>query len=106
MATKLYVGGLPYATTDDQLKDHFSAAGNVASAQIIMDKFSGRSKGFGFVEMASDEEAQKAIEMFNGQDFGGRNLTVNEARPKTDSPRGGGGGGFRGGRGGGRRDNY
>ena len=106
MATKLYVGGLPYATTDDQLKDHFSAAGNVASAQIIMDKFSGRSKGFGFVEMASDEEAQKTIEMFNGQDFGGRNLTVNEARPKTDSPRGGGGGGFRGGRGGGRRDNY
>ena len=107
MATKLYVGGLPYATTDDQLKDHFSASGNVASAQIIMDKFSGRSKGFGFVEMASDEEAQKAIEMFNGQDFGGRNLTVNEARPKTDSPRGGGGGGgFRGGRGGGRRDNY
>ena len=61
MATKLYVGGLPYATTDDQLKDHFSAAGNVASAQIIMDKFSGRSKGFGFVEMASDEEAQKLL---------------------------------------------
>src|SRR3989344_8456148 len=100
MAKKLYVGGLPYSTTDDELKEHFVQAGSVESATVIMDRMSGRSKGFGFVEMASDEEAQKAIEMFNGQDFGGRNLTVNEARPKTDSPRGGGGGGFRGGRGG------
>ena len=107
MANKLYVGGLSYDTTEDTLKEHFSAAGTVQSVTVIKDKFSGKSKGFGFVEMASDEEAQKAIEMFNGQDFGGRNLTVNEARPKTDSPRGGGGGGgFRGGRGGGRRDNY
>jgi len=81
MATKLYVGGLPYASTDDALKSHFSQAGTVVSATIIMDKMSGRSKGFGFVEMSTDEEAQKAIEMFNGQDFEGRKLTVNEARP-------------------------
>ncbi|HEV8601039.1 MAG TPA: RNA-binding protein [Patescibacteria group bacterium] len=115
MAKKLFIGGLPYATTDDQLKEHFSAAGTVASAQIIVDKFSGRSKGFGFIEMSSDEEADKAIEMFNGQDFGGRSLVVNEARPKTEGPRTGGRGGFGGGSrggsrggfgGGGRRDSY
>ena len=99
MNKKLFVGGLPFATTSDELKQHFSAAGNVVSAQVITDKFSGRSKGFGFVEMGSDEEAQKAIEMFNGADFGGRTLAVNEARPKTDS---GSRGGFGGGRGGGR----
>ena len=81
MAKKLYVGGLPYATTDTELKEAFGAAGSVESAVIIMDKMSGRSKGFGFVEMSSDEEAQKAIEMMNGKDFGGRTLTVNEARP-------------------------
>ena len=90
MAKKLFVGGLPYTTTDDQLRDHFVQAGNVVSAQVIIDRFSGRSKGFGFVEMSSDDEADKAIEMFNGQDFGGRSLVVNEARPKTEGPRRGG----------------
>lgn len=97
MAKKLYVGGLPYSTTDDALKDAFAQAGTVESATIIMDKMTGRSKGFGFVEMSSDEEAQAAIEMFNGKDFGGRNLTVNEARPlEPRAPRSGGfGGGHR-----------
>jgi len=106
MAKKLYVGGLPYSTTNDELKDHFSAAGSVDSATIIMDKMSGRSKGFGFVEMSSDEEAQNAISMFNGKDFGGRNLTVNEARPMEERPArsGGGGGGGGGGFNRGRRD--
>ncbi len=98
MAKKLYVGGLPYSTNDTELKDAFSQAGAVSSAVVIMDKMTGRSKGFGFVEYASDEDAQKAIDMFNGKDFGGRNITVNEARPLEDRPprrdfRGGGGGG-------------
>ena len=107
MGKKLYVGSLPYSTTDDQLRQHFSTAGNVESAQVIVDKFSGRSKGFGFVEMATDEEAQKAVEMFNGQDMGGRNIVVNEARPlEPRAPRAAGGfggqrgGGYGGGRGG------
>jgi len=109
MAKKLYVGGLPYSTTDAELKDAFSQAGAVASAVIIIDKMSGRSKGFGFVEMSSDEEAQKAIELMNGKDFGGRTLTVNEARPMEERPRrdfrgGGNGGNDRGGYGGGGRD--
>jgi len=78
---KLYVGGLPYETSEDELKEHFSQAGAVNSATIITDRISGRSKGFGFVEMSSDEEAKKAIEMFNNQDFNGRNLVVDEARP-------------------------
>ena len=109
MATKLYVGGLPYSTTNDELSAHFSAAGSVSSATIIMDKMSGRSKGFGFVEMSSDAEAQAAVEMFNGKDFGGRNLTVNEARPmearppRTGGSFGGGNGGYGGGDLGGRR---
>ncbi len=106
MAKKLYVGGLPYATTDNELKDAFSQAGNVVSATIIIDKMSGRSKGFGFVEMSSDEEAQAAIDMWNGKDFGGRSLTVNEARPMEERPRrdfrSGGGNGGNGGYGGGR----
>jgi cold-inducible RNA-binding protein len=97
MNSKLFVGGLPFKTTSDELQSHFAQAGQVVSAQIITDKFSGRSKGFGFVEMASPEEAAKAIEMFNNTDFGGRNLAVNEARPKTE-------GGSRGGFGGGDRD--
>ncbi len=104
MAKKLYVGGLPYATTDTELKEAFSKAGTVASATIIMDKMTGRSKGFGFVEFASDEEAAAAIEMMNGKDFGGRSLTVNEARPLEERPRRdfrGGGGNDRGGYGGG-----
>jgi cold-inducible RNA-binding protein len=98
MGKKLYVGSLPYSTTDQQLKEHFSAAGNVESATVISDKFSGRSKGFGFVEMSTDEEAQKAIEMFNGADMGGRNIVVNEARPlEPRAPRSSGGGFNRGG---------
>ncbi|HTR19092.1 MAG TPA: RNA-binding protein [Candidatus Paceibacterota bacterium] len=101
MAKKLYVGGLPYSTTEDELRDAFAGAGSVTSATIIMDRMSGRSKGFGFVEMSSDEEAQKAIDMWNGKDFGGRTLTVNEARPMEERPRNGGGGGYRGGNGGG-----
>ena len=103
MATKLYVGGLPYSTQEDALKDLFAQAGNVVSAVIIMDKMSGRSKGFGFVEMASAEDAQKAISMFNEQEFEGRKLTVNEARPMEARPprTGGNGGGYGGGNGGG-----
>ncbi len=91
MAKKLYVGGLPYSTTNDELKAHFEAAGAVASATIIMDKMTGRSKGFGFVEMANDADAETAISMFNGKDFGGRNLTVNEARPMEARPQRSGG---------------
>jgi RNA recognition motif-containing protein len=81
MAKKLYVGGVPYSSTDADLRDAFSQAGEVVSATIIMDRMSGRSKGFGFVEMATDDAASKAIEMWNGKDFQGRKLTVNEARP-------------------------
>ena len=104
MAKKLYVGGLPYATTEDELREAFSQAGAVDSATIIMDRMSGRSKGFGFVEMSADEDAQKAIDLWNGKDFGGRTLTVNEARPMEERPRntfrgGSGGGGYGGGRG-------
>src|SRR5215210_6275549 len=99
MATKLYVGNLSFRTSGDELRDLFSQAGTVESASVIEDRETGRSRGFGFVEMATAEEAAKAIEMFNGKDLGGRNLTVNEAKPKTD--RGGGGGGGRGGYGGG-----
>ena len=86
MATKLYVGGLAYATTEDSVREHFSQAGTVTSVAIIMDKMTGRSKGFGFVEMSSEEEAQKAIEMFHGKEFEGRSLTVNEARPMEARP--------------------
>ena len=82
MGKKLYIGNLPFTVTDDQLRDHFSQVGTVTSAQVIMDRFSGRSKGFGFVEMSTDEEASKAISQFNGQDLSGRALTVSEARPK------------------------
>ena len=81
MATKLYVGGLPYSTTQDELQNAFAKAGTVTSANIIMDKMTNRSRGFGFVEMATDEDAQKAIEMWNEKDFDGRKLTVNEAKP-------------------------
>lgn len=86
MATKLYVGGLSYSTTQDTLKETFSQAGTVVSAVIIMDKMSGRSKGFGFVEMSSEDEAQKAIELFNGKELDGRTVTVNEARPMERRP--------------------
>ena len=81
MSNKLYVGSLSYETTDDALKNLFSEAGTVTSATVIMDKISGRSKGFGFVEMSSEEEAKKAAEMFNGKEFEGRTLIVDEARP-------------------------
>src|SRR3989338_337759 len=98
MATKLYVGGLPYSTQEDALKDLFAQAGSVTSAVIIMDKMTGRSKGFGFVEMATQEEATSAISMFNDQEFEGRKLTVNEARPmEARPPRTGGSGGYGGG---------
>lgn len=80
MNKKLYVGGLPYSSTDESLRAAFSKAGAVESATIIKDKMTGRSRGFGFVEMASEADAQKAIEMWHGQDFEGRTLTVNEAR--------------------------
>ena len=86
MATKLYVGGLPYSSTEDSVREYFSEAGSVASVAIIIDKMTGRSKGFGFVEMSSDAEAQKAIEMFDGKEFEGRTLTVNEARPMEARP--------------------
>jgi RNA recognition motif-containing protein len=104
MATKLYVGGLPYSTQEDSLRKLFSQAGNVTSAVIIIDKMSGRSKGFGFVEMSTEEEAQNAVSTFNGQEFEGRKLTVNEARPMEARPEGGSG--FRGNRGGGGRREY
>ncbi|KKP93473.1 MAG: RNP-1 like protein RNA-binding protein [Parcubacteria group bacterium GW2011_GWA1_36_12] len=102
MGKKLYVGSLSYDTTDASLKEAFSQAGTVESASVITDKMSGRSRGFGFVEMATDEEAQKAIEMLNGVEVDGRKVTVNEARPMTDRPPRPAGGGFsRGGQGGG-----
>lgn len=99
MAKKLYVGGLPYSTTQEALKDEFSKAGAVSTAIIIMDKMTGRSKGFGFVEFESDADADKAIEMMNGKMFDGRSLTVNEARPMEARPPRRDGGGFGGGRG-------
>ena len=81
MAKRLYVGGLPYTTSADELKEAFAQAGTVSSANIIMDRVTGRSKGFGFVEMSSDSEADQAISMWNGKELSGRKLTVNEARP-------------------------
>lgn len=100
MGTKIYVGGLPYSTTEAQLNDLFATHGTVQSARIITDKFTGQSRGFGFVEMGSAEEAKKAITALNGTQFEGRTLTVNEAKPQE--PRSGGGGGGRGGDRGGR----
>ena len=100
MGSKLYVGNLSYNTTSSDLEQLFSQHGSVQSAEVIADRDSGRSKGFGFVQMGSDEEAQAAIAALNGQEVDGRALTVNEARPKTEG--GGGGGGGRGGFGGGR----
>ncbi|SRR6266496_5037603 len=99
MATKLYVGNLSFQTTSEDLRQHFSQAGNVESASVVEDRMTGRSRGFGFVEMSTPEEAAAAIEQLNGKEFGGRNLTVNEARPRND--RGPGGFGNRGGYGGG-----
>jgi RNA recognition motif-containing protein len=102
VATKLYVGNLTYGVTDSDLQTLFSAHGTVRSAQVIMDRDTGRSKGFGFVEMESADEAQAAIKALNGQDSNGRALTVNEARPREE--RGGSRGGYGGGGGGGGRD--
>jgi len=98
MGAKLYVGNLSYNTTGSDLEQLFTQFGTVQSAEVIADRDTGRSKGFGFVQMGSDEEAKKAIDGLNGQQHDGRALTVNEAKPREDRPRGGGGGG--GGRGG------
>lgn len=95
MNKKLYVGGLPYSVTEDKLQEIFSTHGTVDSARVITDRFTGRSRGFGFVEMSSEEEAQKAIDSLNESDLDGRSLTVNEARPQEDRGGGGGGGGDR-----------
>jgi RNA recognition motif-containing protein len=95
MGTKLYVGNLSFRVTSEDLHEHFAQAGNVTSANVVQDRETGRSRGFGFVEMASDEEANNAIAQFNGTEYDGRNLVVNEARPRE------GGGGGRGGYGGG-----
>lgn len=116
---RLFVGNLSYQTVENDLQDFFSAAGNVTSVNLMMDKFTGKSRGFAFVELASPDEANKAVEMFHGKELQGRALTVNIARPREErAPRqgggasggyGGGGGGYRGGSGGGgggRRDRY
>lgn len=95
MAKKLYVGNLAFSTTREQLNELFSQAGEIAEVTIITDRDSGRSKGFGFVEMATEEGAQEAIKRFNGYNLDSRPLTVNEARPREERPRNGGGGGWR-----------
>jgi RNA recognition motif-containing protein len=95
MNNKLYVGGLPFSVTDGQLQELFSAHGSVESARVISDKFTGQSRGFGFVEMGSGSEAQAAISGLNGTQYQGRSLTVNEAKPQTNRDNGAGGGGGR-----------
>ncbi len=102
MGTRLYVGNLPFSATEQDLQDLFASAGPVASVSVVRDMATGRARGFAFVEMANEEGARKAIADFHDRDFGGRNLTVNEARPRPERG-GGGGGGFRGGGGGGGR---
>ncbi len=105
MEKKLFVGGLAWATSDASLQEAFSQAGTVVSASVIMDRATGRSKGFGFVEMATEEEAQAAIDMWNEKELDGRKIAVTEARPKEDRPRNNfGGGERRGGFGGGQRE--
>jgi len=94
MGNKLYVGNLSFRVTSDDLQDHFGSAGAVQSANVVFDHETGRSRGFGFVEMASDDDASAAIAQFNGQEYDGRNMVVNEARPREDRPRGGGGGDY------------
>ena len=101
MGNKLYVGNLPYSFRDEDLQQAFAAHGSVSSAKVMMERDTGRSKGFGFVEMGSDAEAQAAINGMNGQQFGGRGLVVNEARPMEPRPPRSGGGGYGGGGGGG-----
>jgi cold-inducible RNA-binding protein len=108
MSAKLFVGNLTFTATENDLQDHFAQAGVVVSVNIMQDRMTGRSRGFAFVEMASQEDAQKAIQMFHSKDFQGRALTVNEARPREERPGGGGGGGggYRGGGGGGGGGGY
>jgi cold-inducible RNA-binding protein len=107
MSTQLYVGNLDFKVTENDLRTAFEACGTVMEANVVMDRATGRPRGFGFVTMSSPEEAQKAIETLNGKDLGGRALTVNPARPREQrSGGGGGGGGRRRGYGGGRRDRY
>ena len=101
MSTRLYVGNLNFRTTSDELREIFSQAGEVENASVVEDRDTGRSRGFGFVEMATQEGAAAAIEQFNGKELGGRALTVNEARPRVERGGGGGGYGGGGGRGGG-----
>ncbi|HZP83460.1 MAG TPA: RNA-binding protein [Chthonomonadaceae bacterium] len=102
MAKRIYVGGLPYSATDSDLEDLFAGSGTVTSATVVTDRYTGQAKGFGFVEMSTDAEADAAISALNGTMMGGRTLTVNEAKPREERPRGGGGGGYGGGnRGGG-----
>jgi len=105
MAKRIYVGGLPYSATESDLENLFAAQGSVNNVTIITDRYTGQAKGFGFVEMDDDAEAEKAISALNGTQMGGRTLTVNEAKPREDRPRtgggyGGGGGGYGGGGGG------
>jgi RNA recognition motif-containing protein len=104
MATRIYVGGLPYSATEQDIQNLFSAHGTVASVSLITDKYTGQAKGFGFVEMSTDAESQSAINALNGTLMNGRNLTVNEAKAREDRPRSGGGGGYGGGGGGGDRN--
>jgi cold-inducible RNA-binding protein len=107
MSTKLFVGNLSFNVTENQLQDLFAAHGNVIEVDVVMDKFSGRPRGFGFVTMENKENAEAAIQALNGKEVDGRALTVNEARPREERPRsggGGGGGGYRDRRGGGRRE--
>jgi cold-inducible RNA-binding protein len=101
MPTRLFVGNLTYNSTENDLQDYFSQAGTVVSVDIMQDRATGRSRGFAFIEMSSQAEATKAVEMFHQKDFQGRTLTVNEARPREERPSGGGGGGGRDHRGGG-----
>ena len=93
----IYVGNLSYQTTEDELRDLFAEFGDVVSAKLIVDKFTGQSKGFGFVEMSNNSEAQKAMDELNGRDVNGRSITVNQARPRQERSRGGGGRGYGGG---------
>jgi RNA recognition motif-containing protein len=100
MAKRIYVGGLPYSFADQDLENLFAAHGAVASAQVVSDRYTGQSKGFGFVEMSTESDASAAINSLNGTQVGGRSITVNEAKPREDRSSGGGGGGYGGGGGG------
>ena len=106
MSNKLYVGNLSFRVTSEDLQEYFGAAGAVESANVVFDRETGRSRGFGFVEMASEDDANNAIAQFNGTEYDGRNIVVNEARPREDRGGFGGGGGNRGGRGGGGGGGY